>query len=312
MVIAEDYNAKIGPEDVPFTYNQETNRNGEKLLDYAEEFQLSVANTKFMKPANKLWAFQLPTGQRSQIDYIFICNKWRNSIMNCQAWSDPTLENDEYRVVACTIRLSLRQSKKPTLNPMKEVHWKYVYATPEVSSAFTLEVRNRYDAFSQPDDDIETTDNNLISITKEVALATLPKKKKVKHKPLSAHALVNEARKVVREVTQRHEKNSTRTSLKNMTRAQKQLDEACAQAEADYVEKKIDQNLPAQCLKPQHAVAWHIINALAGRKGRPSIRIKGGSAEKRKENWLSHFQSLLAGQSDTQGSMDLPLVRIAE
>ena len=84
MVIAEDYNAKIGPEDVPFTYNQETNRNGEKLLDYAEEFQLSVANTKFMKPANKLWAFQLPTGQRSQVDYIFICNKWRNSIMNCE------------------------------------------------------------------------------------------------------------------------------------------------------------------------------------------------------------------------------------
>ena len=92
-----------------------------------------------------------------------------------------------------------------------------------------------------------------------------------------------------------------------MTRAQKQHDEPYAQAEAERMEKKID-----QISANQHAVAWSIINDLAGRKGRPSIRIKGGSAEKRQENWLSHFQSLLAGQSDTQGSMDLPLIRIAE
>lgn len=38
LVVAGDFNAQIGPEDMPFTYNKETNCNGEKLL-YAEEFQ---------------------------------------------------------------------------------------------------------------------------------------------------------------------------------------------------------------------------------------------------------------------------------
>ena len=90
--------------------------------------------------------------------------------MNCQAYSSFSSVGSDHRVVSCSIRLSLRQSKKPKPNPMKEVDWKYVSATPEVSSAFTLEVRNHYDALSQPDDDIETSYNNLISTTQEVAL----------------------------------------------------------------------------------------------------------------------------------------------
>lgn len=38
LVVAGDFNAQIGPEDMPFTDNKETNCNREKLL-YAEEFQ---------------------------------------------------------------------------------------------------------------------------------------------------------------------------------------------------------------------------------------------------------------------------------
>lgn len=73
---------------------------------------------------------------------------------------------------------------------MKEVDWKYVCTAPEVALAYSLEVRNCYDALSQPDDDIETTYNNLITITEEVATTALPKKKNEKCRPLSAHSLV--------------------------------------------------------------------------------------------------------------------------
>ena len=59
--------------------------------------------------------------------------------------------------------------------------------------------------------------------------------------------------------------------------------------------------------------AWPIINELAGRKCKPPIRIKGESAEKRKESWLSHFLNLLGGQLvNTQVNRPLPLIQIAE
>ena len=313
LVVAGDFNAQIGPEDSLFTFNtKETNRNEKKLADYAEEFQLLVTNTKFMKPANKLWTFQLPSGKRTQIDYVLVRKKWKNSIMNCQAYLSFSSVGSDHRVVSCTIRLSLRQSKKPIRNPMKEIDWKYVYATPEVSSAFTLEVRNRFDALAKPDDDVETSYNNLISATQEIALEKLPKKKKQKEKPLSNHTLINVARKAVREAAAKHELNPTRSSLRKLTKAKAQLDEPYVNAEAECIEKKLDQigNLSSS---NQHTTVWPTINDLAGRKSKPSIRIKGESAKKRKESWLSYFLNLLGGQPpNTLGNRALPLIQIAK
>ena len=50
LVIAGDLNAKLGPSDVKFTYNNQTNRNGEYLVDFMDEFNLFSANNSFMKP----------------------------------------------------------------------------------------------------------------------------------------------------------------------------------------------------------------------------------------------------------------------
>ena len=65
--IAGDFNAKVGTPDVLFSYNSSTNRNGEKLLDFADEFQLMISNTKFMKPSKKLWTHESPKGDRSKL-----------------------------------------------------------------------------------------------------------------------------------------------------------------------------------------------------------------------------------------------------
>ena len=64
---------------------------------------------------------------------------------------------------------------------------------------------------------------------------------------------------------------------------------------------------------PTITAAWPTINDLAGRKSKPSIRIKGESAEKRKESRLSYFLNLLGGQPpNTLGNRALPLVQIAK
>ena len=43
LVVAGDFNGQIGPKDTLFTYNKETNRNGEKLLDFTEG-RISTSN----------------------------------------------------------------------------------------------------------------------------------------------------------------------------------------------------------------------------------------------------------------------------
>ena len=50
LVIAGDMNGKLGPNDVNYTFDSETNRNGEMLLDFLEEFNLFTSNNYFMKP----------------------------------------------------------------------------------------------------------------------------------------------------------------------------------------------------------------------------------------------------------------------
>ena len=80
LVVAGDLNAKLGPNDARFTFNPDTNRNGELLVDFMDEFNLFSANTSFMKPNGQLWTFEYPNGDRAQLDYLLFRKKWRNSV----------------------------------------------------------------------------------------------------------------------------------------------------------------------------------------------------------------------------------------
>ena len=67
LVIAGEFTARFGPNDVNFSYNVNTNRNWEMLQDVMDEFNLFSANTSFMKRRGQLWTHKYPTG--AQLDY---------------------------------------------------------------------------------------------------------------------------------------------------------------------------------------------------------------------------------------------------
>ena len=72
VTIAVDFNAKVGTEDVNFSFNSSTKKNGEKLLDLVEEFHLTITSTNFVKPTKKLWTHEPLKGDRYHIDYILV------------------------------------------------------------------------------------------------------------------------------------------------------------------------------------------------------------------------------------------------
>ena len=310
LTIAGDFNAQIGPEDALFTYNKQTNRNGEKLLELTEEFSLTIANTRFQKAQQKLWTWESPNGHKTQIDYILVRSKWKNSVRNAQAFSSFSSISSDHRVVSCTISLSLRKSKKPEISPFKQIDWKLVNSDSNIKSTFLVVTKNRFQELSVPDDTHISKYQKLIESTSEIAIKTLPRKKKRNKKPFSSHHIVIKARNDLNDTLKVNKKQNSRESRETIQNAHKQLENAYLTVQSEFIQTKID-HITSLHTSNRHAAAWSAISELSGRKSRSNVTIKGGSQEKRKENWKNHFQSLLGAQNETTNMPDIPLDHIS-
>ena len=131
-------NAKLGPPDVNFSYNDHTNRNGEKLLEYMEEYNLFSASNNFMKPHGQLWTFEYPSGQRAQLDYMLFRKKWKNSVKGTRSYSSFSTVGSDHRIVSSYVKLSLRASKQSIPHPMKSINWKKSLPIPPSPKNFQL------------------------------------------------------------------------------------------------------------------------------------------------------------------------------
>ena len=169
-------------------------------------------------------------------------------------------------------------------------------------------MKNRFDLLSQPDDDLEKKYQSLIEANEQVSLSLLPKKQKVKKKHLFENVTVSEARKALVEAKLKHNRRPTRKTSKDLSVAQKTLDDAYLTAETMLIQGKIN-SISNLHISHNHSAAWKIINELTGRKDHPSIQLKGGSPEKRREHWLNHFKSLL-GNQPVLNTEPLPLTQI--
>ena len=107
-----DFNAHVGTNDTfKYTYHRNNNQNGRLLIDYAEETNMMIANTFFRKRTGKLWTFMSDsTGAKTQVDYILIRRKWKNSLHNCEAYSSFSSVGSDHRILTAKLKLSLRKN----------------------------------------------------------------------------------------------------------------------------------------------------------------------------------------------------------
>ncbi len=86
--------------------------NGTFLLEHANESNMIITNTQRRKKKGKLWTYMSDmNGRKSQIDYILVNRKWKNSVHNVEAYSSFSSLGGDHRLVTATIHLSLRKSK---------------------------------------------------------------------------------------------------------------------------------------------------------------------------------------------------------
>ena len=311
VTICGDFNAKLGPDEAFFTYNSETNRNGYLLKDLMNEFNLFSSNTRFMKPKGQLWTFEYPSGDRAQIDYILFRKKWRNSIHDSRAYSSFSSVCSDHRIISAKTKLSFRVSKSSKPHPLKQIDWKNVSNNLELCNQYAVEVYNRFSPLSPPDlnsDNVDEVYDQLVKVNQETAILMLPKKPKKANKVSDN---VTEARNKLKLAASAYHTRPTRSKKAKLEQAKKALDDAYLSEQAAYISGKLEYISKQHTSKKAH-LAWTAVKELSGKNSISSIQIKGGSSNKRMENWTAHFKHLLGQKPKLPENVSLPRVQISE
>ncbi|XP_072016342.1 craniofacial development protein 2-like [Amphiura filiformis] len=180
LMVIGDFNGRIGTEDAKFTYHDMTNRNGKFLVDLAIEKNLICANTYFRKRKGKLWTFCSPAGSKYQLDYILLRKKWRNSLLNAEAYNTVSSVGSDHRIVTSRIRLSLRKTK--TLPRGRTMTGKHSAQTPSFRSNILLKYTTGFNPWrkwrkqllrgSPPE--IDGEDEDIVPVAKDLNINVAP------------------------------------------------------------------------------------------------------------------------------------------
>ena len=113
LVIGGDMNALIGKNgNNKYSLHNTSNRNGQHLTDFMIENRLACLNTNYQKREGKLWTYTYANNSKAQIDYVLLNKKWKNSALNCEAYSSFEGVSSDHRIVTTKIRLSLRKKRQ--------------------------------------------------------------------------------------------------------------------------------------------------------------------------------------------------------
>ncbi|XP_072017053.1 uncharacterized protein [Amphiura filiformis] len=300
LVIVGDFNGRVGTGDANYTYHDTTNRNGKYMVDLAIEKNLIIANTYFRKRNGKLWTYMSPTGSKYQLDYVLIRKKWKNSLLNAEAYSTFSSVGSDHRIVSARIRLSLRKSK--ALSRKKHYDWK-VLCNNKLQQQYTIEVRNRFQPLEDINENATERYERFISATAEATEKIIPVRKKIRKACFSSDHRVTTARQKIKKTYETYQECTTEDNRLSNNQAKSELAGAYNQAIEDDLNIKLREVEMAHdnC---KHSQSWRLINDITGRKSSMKGQLKGDTQMERVNNWYHHFKDLLGSSPDIEGEDD--------
>ncbi|KAL0812036.1 hypothetical protein ABMA28_009430 [Loxostege sticticalis] len=127
LLILGDFNSKIGANSQHYSdcvgkFGLGTrNERGERLMQFANENNLIIANSLFQHHPRRLYTWTSPGGKyRNQIDYILVKSRWRTSILNAHTLPGACCGSD-HELLITKLRLKLRAARSPTKQKRLEV-----------------------------------------------------------------------------------------------------------------------------------------------------------------------------------------------
>ena len=293
LVIGGDMNAQIGKNgNNKYSLHNTSNRNGQHLTDFMKENRLACLNTNYQKRKCKLWTYTYANNTKAQIDYVLINKKWKNSAMNCEAYSSFEGVSTDHRIVTAKIRLSLRKNAKRTATT-KHYDWALLN-NKDIRDKYVLELRNRFETLqertekSTPNDEYE----NFVNAHLEAAAKYIPTKLKTKYRVPWETLAVREKRALVKTASKNYRKNPTNTNALKLKTAQYQLAGIYIKEQTEYIQNQIHK-IRDSVEDRQSRIAWQTINEVSRRKNTAKAKLKAANQQERIKLWKQHFENLL-------------------
>ena len=290
-----DFNAHLGAEDAPHTFHEETNTNGSLLLEHAEECALRITNTTFEKKKGKLWTYLSDMNcKKSQVDYILVNKKWKNSIHNVEAYNFFSSSGSDHRLVAAKIKLSLRRMRK---TPKKKRYDWTVLRDGDTQQMYSVTLRNRYQDLVEDSDDISEKYQKLMQANTETADKLVPVLKSNKTADIADDKKVEKARKKVQTAFDSYSKRPTRSLQKQLQNSKdklKQVYDKVQERELNSMIKEVEN----ASYRNKHRESWKLIKRITGKNASKGGMIKGTTKEERIKKWHNHFKNLLGKEGE--------------
>ena len=306
-LIIGDLNARVGKDDGKFPYHAETNRNGEKLVDFAQETNLVICNTIFQKRLSKLWTYLSPKGEKYQLDYILVKKKWRNSVKNAEAYSSFASIGSDHRCVSAKLRLSLRANRAPDMTKIR-YDWKCLSNNTEMQERYTVTVKNKFHTLSESDDDDPTQRySKFIQANEETAKELLPKLKATPKIHRCEDKRVQTARGKIDDAVKHYNEKPSITSRLKLKTLRGNLYDNYNKVLEEEISSKIDEIENAQN-ENRYKLSWKLVNEISGRKSSKKGQLEGDTKEDRVKNWYNHFSNLLGKPPATEENVEIDKV----
>ena len=301
LLVVGDFNSHIDKSTNNYSYHDKTNRNGELLLDMTQENGLFITNVNFQKKTGKLWTYLSEmSGTKTQVDYILVNKKWKNSVHNCEAYNTMSSIGSDHRIVCAKLKLSLR--KRKALSQQINYDWSALKCE-NLQQQYTIKINNRYQSLCSHNEDATESYAHLITANKETAKELLPKKNKVKKTRLSDDVRVNTARQKTEKAACSYINKPTELNHEELQKCKVELQNAYDIIEGEELDKMI-REVESTNAESKHRESWKLINKITGRKTTKQSIIKAKSKEERVTKWYNHFQNLLGNEATVEGELD--------
>ena len=220
--------------------------------------------------------------------YIYIY-KWKNSALNCEAYSSFEGVTTDHLIVTAKIRLSLWKNAKRTATT-KHYDWALLN-NKDIRDKYVLELRNRFETLQEKTEKVHQTTNTKISYL-EAAAKYIPTKIKTKYRVPWETLAVREKRALVKTASKNYRKKPTNTNAFKLKTAQYQLAGIYIKEQTEYIQNQIDK-IRDSVEDRQSRIAWQRINEVSRRKNTAKAKLKAANQQERIKLWKQHFENLL-------------------
>ena len=285
------------------THHQKTNRNVALLINLSQENHLMIANTCFQKKSGKLWTYLSDMGgTKSQLDYILINKKWKNSIKNIKAYSFFASIGSDHRVISARLKLSLRKVK--TLAQKKLYNWSALSNNEELQHQYTIQIRNRYAELCIEGEDITEKYDKLIKANNETAHLLLQTREQKNKTNFANNEKVIEQRYIVQREANETNSENLQSEKAKLYRIYNSLCEEQLAQKITLIETAAKRGQCSKC--------WNLINDVSGYRSSKKGILKDKNIGERIRSWYSHFSHLLGKEPTISDDCGVQVQKIFE